>query len=83
MRSQGNSPSYIDLGDCHQRCHHWRSLFWYGERLKGKQKDFNLFEPPKGRLLVRLTHVRRKGRWRYTIGYHTYDLSNLSAVIIS
>ncbi|GKE82857.1 hypothetical protein Tco_1552857, partial [Tanacetum coccineum] len=31
-----NAPSYIDLGDCDQRCRHCSCLFWYGDRLKGQ-----------------------------------------------
>nr|GEV32727.1 DNA helicase [Tanacetum cinerariifolium] len=31
----GDTPSYIDLGNCDQVCRHYRCLFWYNERLKG------------------------------------------------
>nr|GEW16126.1 helitron helicase-like domain-containing protein [Tanacetum cinerariifolium] len=29
-RTQGSSPSYDNLGDCVQQCHHCRVVFWYG-----------------------------------------------------
>ncbi|GJT12482.1 hypothetical protein Tco_0859524 [Tanacetum coccineum] len=29
-----HTPSYIDLGDCDQQCHHCGCLFWYGERIR-------------------------------------------------
>ncbi|GKA92197.1 DNA helicase, partial [Tanacetum coccineum] len=31
------SPAYMDLGDCHCECRHCGGLFWYNERLKGRQ----------------------------------------------
>ncbi|GKB83788.1 DNA helicase, partial [Tanacetum coccineum] len=31
---KGHTPSYIDLGDCDQQCHHCGCLFWYGERIR-------------------------------------------------
>ncbi|GJS83376.1 DNA helicase [Tanacetum coccineum] len=30
-------PAYMDLGDCHCECRHCGGLFWYNERLKGRQ----------------------------------------------
>nr|GEV22203.1 helitron helicase-like domain-containing protein [Tanacetum cinerariifolium] len=35
-QNHSNGPSYIDLGNCDQRCYHCGYLFWYGERLKGQ-----------------------------------------------
>ncbi|GKA68963.1 hypothetical protein Tco_0775027 [Tanacetum coccineum] len=35
-QSQDNMPSYIDLGDCDQRCRHCGCLFWYRERFRGE-----------------------------------------------
>ncbi|GJZ17269.1 DNA helicase [Tanacetum coccineum] len=37
--NEGDSPSYIDLGNCDQECHHCGCLFWYNERLKGNGYD--------------------------------------------
>ncbi|GJV76911.1 DNA helicase [Tanacetum coccineum] len=34
-QNQGDTMSYIDLGDCDQECRHCGCLFWYNERLKG------------------------------------------------
>ncbi|GKA66086.1 DNA helicase [Tanacetum coccineum] len=34
-QNQGDTTSYIDLGDCDQECRHCGCLFWYNERLKG------------------------------------------------
>ncbi|GJV30357.1 DNA helicase [Tanacetum coccineum] len=38
--------SYIDLGDCNQRCRHCGCLFWYNERLKsnnyGRRAEYHL-----------------------------------------
>ncbi|GJY72844.1 DNA helicase [Tanacetum coccineum] len=31
----GRSYTYVDLGDCTQRCRYCGASFWYGERLKG------------------------------------------------
>ncbi|GJZ76324.1 DNA helicase, partial [Tanacetum coccineum] len=32
----GRSYTYVDLGDCTQRCRYCGASFWYGERLKGR-----------------------------------------------
>ncbi|GJW11330.1 DNA helicase [Tanacetum coccineum] len=32
--SEGHTPSYIDLGDCHQQCQHCGCLFWYSGRIR-------------------------------------------------
>ncbi|GJS22047.1 hypothetical protein Tco_0450679 [Tanacetum coccineum] len=37
--SGGSFPAYDDLGDCDQRCLHYRAAFWYGERLKGHSNN--------------------------------------------
>ncbi|GJY09724.1 DNA helicase [Tanacetum coccineum] len=34
-QTQGDTTSYMDLGDCNQECRHCGCLFWYNERLKG------------------------------------------------
>ncbi|GKD57303.1 hypothetical protein Tco_1290690 [Tanacetum coccineum] len=33
--NQDDTPSYMDLGDYDQQCHHCGCLFWYNEQLKG------------------------------------------------
>ncbi|GJT84024.1 hypothetical protein Tco_1058366 [Tanacetum coccineum] len=42
----GETPSYIDLGDCNQQCRHCGCLFWYNERLKnndyGRRAEYHL-----------------------------------------
>ncbi|GKA07927.1 hypothetical protein Tco_0687258 [Tanacetum coccineum] len=35
-------PTYVDLGDCNQRCRHCGATFWYEERLKGNLSQYHL-----------------------------------------
>nr|GFA31219.1 helitron helicase-like domain-containing protein [Tanacetum cinerariifolium] len=38
-RDHTEDVSYIDLGNCDQKCHYCGCLFWYDERLKGAKYD--------------------------------------------
>ncbi|GKA41917.1 DNA helicase [Tanacetum coccineum] len=46
VENAGDTTSYMDLGDCDQECRHCGCVFWYNERLKGKdyggRAEYNL-----------------------------------------